>query len=262
MIDWCRLMSEKQIQEAARLIVDSPSTVALTGAGISTESGIPDFRGPDGLWTKVDPMKFASVDAFLSDPKGWWEIAVQLAPTLLDAKPNNAHKVLAKLEKMGLLQCIITQNVDGLHQRSGSQSVLEVHGSFVNAVCILCSDRVGRQYVERKIKKKQLPPTCPSCGGILKIDAVLFGESLPQEIYRQAIETAGSCSLMIVVGSSLTVYPVASLPSIATQSGAKLMIVNQEPTLLDDSADVVLHSKAGETLTRILNLVRKVARKR
>jgi NAD-dependent deacetylase len=254
-------MSEKLIQEAARLIVDSPSTVALTGAGISTESGIPDFRGPDGLWTKVDPMKFASVDAFLSDPKGWWETAVHLAPTLLDAQPNAAHKALAKLEKLGLLQCIITQNVDGLHQRSGSRHVLEIHGSFVNAVCIVCNERVGRQYVERKIKKKQLPPTCPTCGGILKIDAVLFGEALPQEIYRQAIQAASDCNLMIVVGSSLTVYPAASLPSIATQSGAKLLILNQEPTLHDASADVVLHTKAGETLTQILNLVRKIGRR-
>ncbi|MFX1474072.1 MAG: NAD-dependent protein deacylase [Promethearchaeota archaeon] len=255
-------MSEKQIQEAARLIVDSPSTVALTGAGISTESGIPDFRGPDGLWTKVDPMKFASVDAFLSDPKAWWETAVQIAPTLLDAKPNAAHKGLAKLEKMGLLQCIITQNVDGLHQRSGSQHVLEVHGNLVNAVCIVCNDRVGRQYIERKIKKKQLPPTCPTCGGILKLDAVLFGEALPQDVYRQAVTVAGNCRLMIVVGSSLTVYPAASLPSIATQTGARLIIVNQEQTPFDAEADLVFHSIAGATLTTIVEAVHALRGKR
>ena len=255
-------MSEKQIREAARLIVDSSSTVALTGAGISTESGIPDFRGPNGLWTKVDPMKFASINAFLSDPKGWWEAAAQIAPILIDAKPNLAHKMLATLEKMDLLQCIITQNVDGLHQSAGSQCVLEVHGSFVNAVCIVCHDRVGRRYIERKIKKKQLPPTCPTCGGILKIDAVLFGEALPQDVYRQAIKAAGECQLMIVIGSSLSVYPVASLPSIATQSGALLLIVNQEPTPLDAAADLVIHSKAGETLTRILDQVNKAHRQR
>jgi NAD-dependent deacetylase len=207
-------------------------------------------------------MKFASVDAFLSDPKGWWETAVQLAPTLLDAKPNAAHKVLAKLEKMGLLQCIITQNVDGLHQRSGSQHVLEVHGNFVNAVCILCSSRVGRRYVERKIKKKQLPPTCPSCGGILKIDAVLFGEALPQDVYRQAVTVAGTCELMIVVGSSLTVYPVASLPTIATQAGARLIIVNREQTPFDTEADLVFHSQAGATLTTIVEAVNVLRRKR
>ncbi len=253
-------MSENQIREAAHLILDSTSTVALTGAGISTESGIPDFRGPDGLWTKVDPMKFASINAFLSDPKAWWETAAQLAPTLLDAKPNAAHQALAKLEKIGLLQCIITQNIDGLHQRAGSQKVLEVHGNFGNAVCIVCHERVNRRYVERKIKKKQLPPTCPSCGGILKIDAVLFGEALPQEIYRHAIKVVGDCQLMIVVGSSLTVYPVASLPNIATQSGSKLIILNQEPTLLDATADLVIHAKAGDTLTRIFDQVRRTRR--
>jgi NAD-dependent deacetylase len=254
-------LSESQIHEAAHLILDSASTVALTGAGISTESGIPDFRGPDGLWTKVDPAKFASVNAFLSDPKGWWETAAQLAPTLLDAKPNAAHRALAKLEKMGLLQCIITQNIDGLHQIAGSQHVLEVHGNFANAVCIVCNDRVERRYVERKIRKKQLPPTCPSCGGILKIDAVLFGEALPQEVYRQAIKVAGNCHLMIVVGSSLTVYPVASLPSIAAQSGARLLIVNQESTSLDALADLVIQAKAGETLTKIFDQVSKARRK-
>jgi NAD-dependent deacetylase len=252
------MVPEKLIQKAAQLITESSSTVVLTGAGVSTESGIPDFRGPNGLWTKVDPAKFASIDAFLSDPKGWWLEALKLSPKILKAKPNAAHKVLAKLEKMGLIQWLVTQNVDGLHKQAGSEKVLEVHGSLSSASCIVCHTQVGRRHLEKAIKKHWIPPTCPECGGILKLDAVFFGEALPREAMAQAVQAARTCQLMLVVGSSLLVYPVATLPSIARQSGANLIIINQEETPFDDVADLVLHAKAGDVLTQIAKQVKDI----
>ena len=253
-------MSETQIQDVARLILKSSSTVALTGAGVSTKSGIPDFRGPHGLWTKIDPSKFATVDAFFRDPKGWWETALQLSPVLLRAKPNSAHIMLAKLEHMGRLQWVVTQNIDALHQRAGSKLVLEVHGSMLSATCTLCQLKVDRSDLERALRKRQIPPTCPACGGILKVDAVFFGESLPREIFGLALRAARDCQLMLVVGSSLTVYPVDTLPSIAKERGASVVIINEEPTPLDDMADVTIRGEAGETLTRVVKIVEKNAR--
>jgi len=248
-------MTDKKILQAAQMISKSASTVALTGAGVSTESGIPDFRGPDGLWTKVDPAKFASINGFLSDPKGWWEMALEMAPTLMKAKPNPSHIMLAKLEKMGLLGCLITQNVDGLHQKAGSKNVLEVHGSLFSATCTVCYIQVVRKYLERAMKKRQIPVMCPTCGGLLKLDTVFFGEALPQKTLGAAVEAARNCELMLAVGSYLVVYPVATLPTIATQSGAKFIIINQEPTPLDQMADLVFHIEAGETLTQIVKAI-------
>ncbi len=251
-------MSSDLIKQAAQLILDSDSTVALTGAGVSTKSGIPDFRGADGLWTKVDPAKFASLNGFLSDPKGWWEIALELSPTLLKAKPNPAHKKLAELEKMGLLECIITQNVDGLHQQAGNKKVLEVHGSLFSGSCTVCHTHVNRKYLEKAMKKRQIPVMCPSCGGLIKIDTVFFGERLPQKELSQAMTAVQNCQLMLSIGSYLVVYPVASLPSIAKQSGAQLIIINQESTPFDQVADLVFTAEAGETLTRIVEAVKNL----
>ncbi|MFX0079294.1 MAG: NAD-dependent protein deacylase [Candidatus Hermodarchaeota archaeon] len=249
-------MLDKKIQQAAQMISKSTSTVALTGAGVSTKSGIPDFRGPDGLWTKVDPTKFASISGFLSDPRGWWEMALEMAPTILNAKPNPSHTMLANLEKMGLLDCLITQNVDGLHQLAGSKNVLEVHGSLFSATCTVCHIQVDRKYLEKAMKKRQIPVMCPTCGGLLKLDTVFFGETLPQKALGAAVEAARNCKLMLAVGSYLLVYPVATLPTIATQSGAKFIIINQEPTPLDQIADLVFHAEAGETLTQIVKAIK------
>jgi NAD-dependent deacetylase len=250
-------MLDKKIQQAAEMISQSASTVALTGAGVSTKSGIPDFRGPDGLWTKVDPTKFASINGFLSDPKGWWEMALEMAPTIMNAKPNPSHTMLAKLEKMGLIDCLVTQNVDGLHQMAGSKTVLEVHGSLFSATCTVCQIQVNRKYLEKAMKKRQIPVMCPTCGGLLKLDTVFFGEALPQKTLGAAVEAARNCELMLAVGSYLVVYPVATLPTIATQSGAKFIIINQEPTPLDQIADLVFHAEAGETLTQIVKSIQK-----
>jgi NAD-dependent deacetylase len=248
------------VQQAAQMILTSNSTVALTGAGASTESGIPDFRGPDGLWTKVDPLKFASIEGFLSDPKGWWEMALELAPTLLKAKPNPTHKILAKLEKMNLLDCVITQNVDGLHQQAGNSKVLEVHGSLFSATCTVCHQQEGRKYLEKAMTKRQIPVMCPTCGGLLKLDAVFFGEALPQQIYAQALNAVRTCQLLLAIGSYLVVYPVASLPTIAKQSGAHFIIINREPTPLDSTADLVIHGEAGQILTDVIKEIQQLKR--
>ncbi len=250
-------MTGNRIEKAAQMIIDSKSTIVLTGAGVSTKSGIPDFRGSDGLWTKVDPAKFASINGFLSDPKAWWEMALELAPTLMNAKPNPAHTKLTELEKMRLLDWVITQNVDGLHQRAGSQNVLEVHGSLFSGTCIVCHIQVDRKYLEKVMKKRQIPVMCPSCGGLIKLDTVFFGEALPQKELATAIESTRQCQLMLAIGSYLVVYPVASLPTIAQQSGAQLIIINQEPTPFDSVADLVFTAEAGETLTAIVEAIRK-----
>ena len=246
-----------RIKQAEEMILNSKSTIALTGAGVSTKSGIPDFRGTNGLWTKVDPLKFASINGFLSDPKAWWEMALELAPTIMNAKPNPAHTKLAELEKMRLLDCVITQNVDGLHQRAGSQNVIEVHGSLFSGTCTLCHFQVDRKFLEKAMKKRQIPVMCPSCGGLVKLDTVFFGEALPQKELATAIESARRCQLMLAIGSYLVVYPIASLPTIAKQSGAKLIIINQEPTPFDSVADLVFTAEAGETLTALVKAIRK-----
>jgi NAD-dependent deacetylase len=255
-------MSDEAIIQAAQMIMSSTSTVVLTGAGVSTKSGIPDFRSPDGLWSKVDPAKFASVSGFLRDPKGWWETALDLAPTLMNAKPNSAHKMLAKLEKMGFIDCIVTQNVDGLHQRAGSKNVLEVHGSLFSATCTVCLERVDRKYLERAIKKRQIPVMCPTCGGLIKLDTVFFGEPLPQTVLREAVNSTRKSQLLLAIGSYLVVYPIATLPTIAKQSGAGLIIINLEPTPYDTVADLVFHAEAGETLTEIVNTIQLLRKKR
>lgn len=255
-------MVDDLVQQAAQLILNSSSSIALTGAGVSTKSGIPDFRGPNGLWTKVDPTKFASVTGFLSDPKGWWETALELAPTLINAKPNSAHKMLAELERMKLLDWTITQNVDGLHQQAGSKNVIEVHGSMFSATCTVCQFQVNRKYLEKAMKKRQIPVMCPSCGGLLKLDAVFFGEVLPPKSLAKAVSAARNCHLLLAIGSYLVVYPVATIPTIAKQSGASLIIINQEPTPLDSIADLVFRGEAGETLTKIVEAVKVLQRKR
>ncbi len=251
-------VSTQSIERAAQMILNSTSTIALTGAGVSTKSGIPDFRSPGGLWTKVDPMKFASVNGFLSDPKAWWEMALELAPVVLNAKPNPAHTKLAELEKIKKLDLVITQNVDGLHQRAGSQNVIEVHGSLSSATCTVCHNKVDQKYLEKTIRKRQIPVMCPACGGLIKLDAVFFGEALPQKEIAIAIESARQCRLMLAIGSSLLVYPVASLPTIACQSGAKLIIINEEPTPFDQTAELVFNAEAGDTLTAIVEAIRRL----
>ena len=241
------------IAKAAEMIVESKKLVVLTGAGISTESGIPDFRSPGGLWSKYDPMKVASIEAFRSDPKSWWNWAVSLGPDVLEAEPNKAHIAIAELEKMGKVNAVITQNIDGLHQKAGNGYVLELHGSMATASGARCRTRYSREEVMELIRMGENPPLCDFDGGILKPDIVLFGEPLPPIIFQEATKKSMECDVMLIAGSSLVVYPAAILPKLAKDNGAKLILINMEQTDMDGQCDVVIHDKAGDVIPKIVD---------
>ncbi|WXG46335.1 MAG: NAD-dependent deacylase [Candidatus Atabeyarchaeum deiterrae] len=245
------------ITKAAKIVVDSKKLVVFTGAGASTESGIQDFRSPGGLWTKYDPMKVASIDAFRSDPKSWWNWIIELGPKVLDAQPNRAHIAIAELEKMGKVDSVITQNIDGLHQKAGNSYVLELHGSTATASCTRCRSSYPRDQVIELIKNGENPPLCDVDGGILKLDVVLFGEPLPPIIFQEATQKAMACDAMLVAGSSLVVYPAALIPKLAKEQGAKLIIVNDEETEMDNECDVVIRGKVGDILPKIVDVCKK-----
>ena len=232
--------------ELAGLLRERQPCVVLTGAGISTESGIPDFRSPTGIWTQYDPMAYATIDAFRRDPEKVWEFYSLRLGVLGDAEPNAGHLALAELERRGLVEAIVTQNVDGLHQRAGAHEVIEVHGSIRTASCLRCGERVPLA------RERQAPPRCPSCDAILKPDVVMFGELLPVEAMERAGELARRAGLMLVVGSSLEVYPIAGLPDETLSAGGALAIVNRGPTPFDGRADIRIDAGAGETLSRLL----------
>jgi NAD-dependent deacetylase len=217
--------------------------VVLTGAGVSTESGIPDFRSQEGIWASYDPMEVASLDGFRRDPVRVWEFYARRLAVLDEAEPNDAHRALARLEELGLVEAIVTQNVDGLHQRAGSRNVLEVHGSIRGAVCPGCGTQVGAERV-----RALLPlPVCV-CGDVLKPGVVLFGELLPVATLESATELARRARLLLIVGSTLEVHPVAGLPFETLRAGGSLAIVNRGPTALDAKADLRLEGNAATVL--------------
>ena len=233
----------------AELITSRQPTVVLTGAGISTESGIPDFRSPTGIWAEVDPMEYASLRAFREDPEKVWSFYAQRVDMLTGAEPNEGHRAIAELERMGLVSAVVTQNIDLLHARAGSEEIVEVHGSIRTASCLEC----GRTY---PLDESLLPvPRC-ECGAVLKPDVVFFGELLPRAVIDRAYELARSAALMVVVGSALEVYPVAELPEETLRSGGSLAIVNRGTTPFDDRAELKINGSAGETLSAVLAEVR------
>ncbi|OAI39011.1 iron dicitrate transport regulator FecR [Actinobacteria bacterium SCGC AG-212-D09] len=223
----------------AELIRAADSVVALTGAGISVPSGIPDFRSPGtGLWANVDPMEVAHIDAFHRDPRQFWSFYGDRFQTLEDKLPNRAHETLAGLERAGLLDAVITQNVDRLHARAGSVELIEVHGSISHSVCLECSARYPIGEVRsRHASDPEQVPRC-DCGSVLKPDVVLFGEYLPQAALLRAQQLAASADVLLCIGSSLEVYPVAQLPEVTLGSGGKLAILTQGPTPFDRVATV------------------------
>jgi len=244
------------IQCAADIIRGSQYAVALTGAGISTPSGIPDFRSPtSGLWERYDPFEVASLDAFRYHPEKFYSWMRPLARNIHLALPNPAHIALARLQESGYLKAIITQNIDGLHQRAGSPKVLEVHGSLQTLTCVGCyRQRDAAEFVEAYIERGEIP-ICPHCKSVLKPDVVLFGEQLPARTWLQAKERINHCDLMIVAGSSLEVLPVAGLPMRAVENGAHLIIINQSETYIDLRADVVLTEDVAITIPGIVQEV-------
>jgi NAD-dependent deacetylase len=245
----------QQIEQAADLVAGARYAVALTGAGVSTPSGIPDFRSPgSGLWEKVDPMAVASIFAFRLRPQAFYNWLHPTAELLLHAQPNPAHRALADLENMGLLQAIITQNIDDLHQKAGSTTVYELHGHLREATCMRCHKIVpARSLIEKFVADVQVP-RC-ECGGVMKPNATLFGEQPPLDVLMTAQQEAEACDLMLVAGSSLQVVPASGIPLLAQRRGARIIIVNYQPTSLDPSADIVIHEDVAVVLPRIVELL-------
>ena len=242
---------DKLINRAAELLRQADSAVALTGAGHSTPSGIPDFRSPEsGLWTQVDPLAVASLFAFRLRPQGFYDWIRPLARMMLEAQPNPGHHALAQLEKAGLLRSVITQNIDGLHQAAGSLRVHEVHGHMREATCIHCYRVVPAESLIEEFLAEGQVPRC-TCGGVMKPNVILFGEQLPLNVLTAARQDTTACDLMLVIGSSLTVEPVSDLPLMALGHGAKLIIVNYQPTHLDERADVLIHADLADVVPRI-----------
>lgn len=240
------------VERIARLVVTARHVVVLTGAGISTPSGIPDFRSPtDGLWQQANPEVVASLDGFRRNPQAFGAWLRPLAQKIMLAQPNPAHHALAELEKAGLVRTIITQNIDGLHQRAGSHRVLELHGHLRQATCLRCRRRTPTARLLEAFVASGEVPLCRHCGGVLKLDVVLFGETLPVDVLQEAQEEALACDLMWVAGSSLTVAPAALLPQWAVDRGARLVIVNRTATDLDARADVLLGEDVAEALPAI-----------
>jgi NAD-dependent deacetylase len=243
------------IQRAAELLAASRSAVALTGAGVSAESGIPTFRGEGGIWTQYDPVKVASIDYFMEDPSAYWKVAQVRGPVALAALPNPGHFALAELESAGRLQAVVTQNTDGLHQRAGSKRVIELHGSGRTVQCLDCGAREPRADVQARLDT-EMPPRCRMCGGtFLKPTVVLFGEPMPVTAVEEAFALAAAADVMVVVGTSLVVYPAAEIPLEAARAGAALVIVNVEPTPFDRIATVVIQGRSGEVLPQLVSLV-------
>jgi NAD-dependent deacetylase len=245
---------EALVKKAAQDILSSQKTIALTGAGISVESGIPDFRSAGGLWSKYDPEEYAHISAFQSNPAKVWQMIKDMMDLVLGAEPNPAHIALAELEQMGLLSSVITQNVDGLHQRGGSKEVIEFHGSNEWLICLQC----GYRQEAASISLEVIPPPCPQCNAILKPDVVFFGEPIPWEAQTRSFEEARTCDLVLVVGTSAVVYPAAGIPTSAKQSGATVVEINMEPTPLTGYiSDYLIQGAAGAILPKVVEEVRK-----
>ncbi len=245
-------------EQAAGLILSSRHVVAFTGAGVSTESGIPDFRGPGGLWTKYDPDEF-TIDRFMQSSESRARMWRMLSEEFFrEVAPNPAHYALAELERLGRLECVITQNVDNLHQMAGSstEKVFELHGNMRWGVCLGCGGRYPMEQVRQWLAEGRHDPPCPGCGGILKPAGVFFGEPLPARELEAATYHSRHSDLFLVIGSTLTVYPAAYMPAYAAEAGARLIIINLSPTPLDGRATLHLPYKAGEALAEIAGRVK------
>lgn len=236
------------IESIINKIKTANKIVFVTGAGISQESGIPTFRGTDGLWKKYDPMQLATIDAFYQDPKLVWEWYEDRRKNILEAKPNAGHIAIADLEKNKQV-IVLTQNIDGLHQKAGSTNVLELHGSIIRIKCTKCNfeDEILSRFIN-------LPPKCDNCGSILRPDVVWFGEPLPQNVWYNAIEHANSCDVMIIAGTSLVVSPANTLPLYAKQNGAMLIEVNPDETIMSNDMDYSLKTTSTNGLPKLLKI--------
>jgi NAD-dependent deacetylase len=251
---------ERQIEAVAEIICSAEKVLVFTGAGVSTESGIPDFRGTDGIWRKYNPEDF-TIQKFLSDKRArkmQWELLSGGDLSMAKVQPNPAHYAITELEKLGKLYAVVTQNVDGLHQKAGvsEDRVFQLHGDLSHAICLNCGKRYPMETIAEWLKSGMDEPECQSCKGMLKPDAVLFGEQLPVQTLMEAERRSRACDICIVLGSTLTVYPAALIPQYAAQTGAKLVIINMGPTELDRMADIRIEGKAGVIAPKIVNRVK------
>jgi NAD-dependent deacetylase len=249
------MTKEENHQQTAQWLRDAGSAVAFTGAGISTESGIPDFRSPGGVWSKYQPVMY---DDFLRSPRArreYWRQKCEAHADFAAAEPNAGHRVLARWESSGMLRGVITQNIDGLHQVAGSQNVLELHGTNRAVQCLDCNARYDPEPLVDEFLRRDAVPDCPECGGRLKHATISFGQALPPPVLEEAARWSRQCGLFLAIGSSLVVEPAASLPRLAHASGARLVIVNRDPTGQDEIADLVLNDPIGETLAAIDEIV-------
>lgn len=249
---------EKKISDFANLIIESNNIVALTGAGMSTESGIADFRSPDtGLWTKVDPNEFASIHSYISNTGKNLNFMLEMGITIFRAKPNKGHKSLTKLQKLGKLIGVLTQNIDGLHQKAHTKNIVEFHGTVNEAKCLRCKKIYPITTMINQFLKERTSPYCEACNGLLKPNAIFFGEPLESEVLAAADNMIAECDLLIILGSSLLVYPVAFYPHKALSGGAKVAIINIQETEIDPYSEVVIHEKIGEVMPKIVEIVDK-----
>ena len=243
------------IADLRDLIAHASRAVIFTGAGISTESGIPDFRSPGGIWTKNQPIQFQDFMASEDARRETWRRKIETDKVMLQAQPNRGHLAIAKLMHMGTVRHLITQNIDGLHQAGGAPEarVIELHGNATYAACLECAERFELEPIKRAFDTDGMLPVC-ACGGHVKTATISFGQQMPQEPMRRANEAANNCDLFIAVGSSLVVYPAAGFPLIAKNAGADLVIINRNPTDQDQFADLVIHGEIGPTLAKVVPL--------
>ncbi|MGE0883940.1 MAG: NAD-dependent deacetylase [Blastocatellales bacterium] len=248
-----KLRAVMTFEQAAELIARSTRVVGFTGAGISTESGIPDFRSPNGIWANNRIIEY---NEFISSRAGrieYWRQKASMWPEMRDAEPNAGHRAFAELERQGRLRALITQNIDGLHQKAGSRNVIELHGTTVECECLTCGARISMDEAVERVESGDPAPECDLCGGLLKPATISFGQMMPVLAMQAAAEASQDCDVFLAVGSSLVVYPAAAFPKIAKQSGAALVIVNRTPTPLDGIADLVLNQEIGKALPALIS---------
>ena len=249
-----------KIDIAAGMILESRRIVVFTGAGVSTESGVADFRSPGGIWDRFDPNEL-TYQKFLSSEESrerYWEFSKSLWPEIVGAEPNRGHYAIAELYRLGKLDCVITQNIDSLHQKSGvpEERVIELHGTMRWVVCLECGRRYPREQIQSRVESGEKVPRCDDCGGIMKSATIAFGQPMPERETREAETRSAACDLFLVAGSSLVIYPAAQMPLIAKGNGAKLIIVNLTPTPHDRYADIVINERTGQVLSQIVEQVK------
>ncbi len=242
--------------EAVELITRSNRIVGFTGAGISTESGIPDFRSPNGIWANNRMIEYQEFVSSRAGRVEYWRQKVAMWPEMRDAKPNAGHLAFVELERQGKLRAMITQNIDRLHQQAGNSQelVIELHGTTTEAVCLTCGDRISMDEAVRRVEEGNLAPECDGCGGLLKPATVSFGQSMPEREMDLAVRACLDCDVFLAVGSSLVVYPAAALPELAKQNGAALIIINRTPTPMDGIADLVINDEIGKVLPQLVGM--------